>query len=66
MDNIKYCSDRITYPESCFIVNALEYYWATFKRETTLSQESLQDYRRIIEKYCKLEDQILNLRIKEG
>ena len=58
-------NDRLTYADSCFIVNAMEFYWATFKKETTLSEESLRDFRKIINKYCKLENQILELRIKE-
>ena len=65
LEEFKYYNDRITYAESCFIVNALEYYWATFKKETSLSEESLNDYRKIIDKYCKLENQIMDLRIKE-
>ena len=60
-----FVNDRLTYADSCFIVNALEYYWATFKKETSLSEESLNDYRKIIDKYCKLENQIMDLRIKE-
>ena len=58
-------NDRITYADSCFIVNAMEYYLGAFHKETKLREESLKDYRNIIDKYCKLENQILELRIKE-
>lgn len=57
--------NQLTYAESCFIVNAMEFYWSTFKKETSLSEESLRDYRKIIDKYIKLESQILKLKIKE-
>lgn len=58
-------NDRITYNESCFIVNAIDYYIASFKSNTAMSKESLNDYMNIKSKYEKLENQILNLRIKE-
>lgn len=65
MEKEKFYDDRINYSESCFIVNAMEYYLGAFHKETKLSEESLRDYRKIIDKYCKLENQILELRIKE-
>jgi len=58
-------NDRITYNESCFIVKAIDYYIASFKSKTTMSQESLNDYMNIKRKYEKLEPQILNLQMKE-
>lgn len=62
----KYYDDRINYQESCFIVNAMNYYLALFKSKTDMSEESLDYYNKIIEKYTKLENQIMNLRIKES
>lgn len=61
----KYYDDRINYQESCFIVNAMSYYLAAFKSKTDMSKESLEYYNKIIAKYTKLENQIMNLRIKE-
>lgn len=61
-----YSKNRINYQESCFIVNAMNYYIANFQTNTQLSKESMQYYNDIITKYCKLENQILQLRIKEG
>ena len=66
MENFKYYEDRITYQESCFIVNAMNYYEKAFHENTQLSKEAREYHNKIIDKYCKLEDQILNLRIKEG
>lgn len=65
METTNFYDDRITYADSCFIVNAMEYYLGAFHKETQLSEASLKDYRNIIDKYCKLENQIMNLRIKE-
>lgn len=62
----KFYDDRINYQESCFIVNAMNYYIKDFHEKTLLSDESLEYYNKIIDKYCKLENQIMNLRIKEG
>ena len=59
-------NDRITYNESCFIINAMNYYLARFKsHECKLSDKAIQQYQNIIDKYEKLENQILNLRIKD-
>ena len=58
-------NDRINYSESCFIVNAMNYYVGAFHKNTQLSEEAIEYYNKIITKYCKLENQILNLRIKE-
>lgn len=60
-----FSKDRINYQESCFIVNAMDFYIAQFKENTELSEESRQYYNSIIEKYIKLENDIMNLRIKE-
>lgn len=58
--------DRLNYQESCFIINAMNYYLASFKiHECNLFKESIEKYENIIKKYEKLENQILNLRIKE-
>lgn len=65
MKNEKYFDDRINYQESCFIVNAMNYYTSNFLSNTKLSQESKEYYNKIINKYCQLENQILNLRIEE-
>lgn len=65
MEEFKYHNDRITYQESCFIVNAMNYYIKDFKEKTLLSEASLKYYGEIIDKYCKLENQIMDLRIKE-
>ena len=54
----------LTYQDTSFIVNAMEYYLAAFKEQTTISKESL-DYREIINTFEKLEKQILQLSIKE-
>lgn len=54
--------NQLSYAESCFIINAMEFYWSTFKKDTSLSAESLKDYRKIIDKYIKLENQILKLK----
>jgi hypothetical protein len=60
-----FSKDRINYQESCFIVNAMNFYIEQFKENTELSKESRQYYNSIIEKYIKLENDIMNLRIKE-
>lgn len=60
-----FSKDRINYQESCFIVNAMDFYIANFKATTNLSEEAIKYYKDIIKKYCKLENQIMNLRIKE-
>lgn len=60
-----FSKDRINYQESCFIVNAMNFYIAQFKENTELNKESRQYYNSIIEKYIKLENDIMNLRIKE-
>lgn len=62
----KFYDDRINYQESCFIVNAMNYYLGAFKNKTQISKESLEDYKKIIEKYMKLENQIMDLRVKES
>ncbi len=62
---MKYEDTHISYNESCFIVNAIDFYIANFKSQTSLSKESLNDYMNIKTKYEKLEPQILNLQIKE-
>lgn len=64
LDN--YSENKINYQESCFIVNAMNYYIANFQANTQLSEESMQYYNNIITKYCKLENQILQLQIKEN
>lgn len=61
-----YYDDRINYQESCFIVNAMNYYVANFMKDTKLSKESAEYYNKIIKKYTALENQIMDLRIKEG
>lgn len=58
--------NKINYQESCFIVNAMNYYIKEFNKNTQLSKESSDYYNKIIYKYCKLEPQILKLEIKEG
>lgn len=65
MEKEKFYDDRINYPESCFIVNAMNYYVGAFHKNTQLSEEAIEYYNKIIDKYCKLENQILELRIKE-
>lgn len=62
----KFYDDRINFQESCFIVNAMNYYLGAFKNKTQISKESLEYYKKIIEKYTKLENQIMDLRIKES
>lgn len=64
MKKNNYDNSRISYQESCFIVNAMNYYVANFLKNTKLSKESKDYYNKIIDKYCKLENQILDLRIK--
>lgn len=66
MGEDNYYDDRLNYQESCFIVNAMSYYLAAFKSKTDMSEEALKYYKKIIEKYTKLENQIMDLRIKEG
>ena len=56
----------LTYQDTSFIVNAMEYYLATFKGKTAISKESLNYYREIINTFEKLENQILELSVKEG
>lgn len=63
MGEIKIQDNMINYQESCFIVNAMNYYMANFKENTKLSKESLDYYNNIINKYCKLENKILQLKI---
>lgn len=63
MKQEKVQDNRINYQESCFIVNAMNYYMANFKENTKLSQESRDYYNNIINKYCKLENKILQLKI---
>lgn len=58
--------NKINYQESCFIVNAMNYYVGAFKSKNLLSKDELKYYDNIINKYCKLESQILKLEIKEG
>lgn len=65
MEEDKYYDDRINYQESCFIVNAMSYYLAAFKSQTHMCGNSIKYYNKIIEKYTKLENQIMDLRIKE-
>lgn len=66
MEIENYYNDRINYQESCFIVNAMNYYLSAFKSKTDISEESLEYYNKIIQKYTKLENQIMKLRIKES
>lgn len=66
MKEERFYDDRINYQESCFIVNAMNYYASAFHENTQLSKEAKEYHNKIIDKYCKLEEQILNLRIKEG
>lgn len=66
MEIENYYNDRINYQESCFIINAMNYYLAAFKSKTDMSEESLEYYNKIIQKYTKLENQIMKLRIKES
>lgn len=61
----KYSDNRINYQESCFIVNAMSYYLAEFLSKTKMSKETEEYYNKIIAKYTKLENQIMDLRIKE-
>lgn len=55
----------LSYQDTSFIVNAMEYYLANFKSKTAISKESLAYYREIINTFEKLEKQILQLNIKE-
>lgn len=55
----------LNYNDTSFIVNAMNYYLADFKSKTVLSAESLNYYKEIIETFEKLENQILQLSIKE-
>lgn len=57
-------NDRITYNESCLIVNALNTYYVEMKK-AGLSKPSLENIENVSQKYEKLENQILDLRIKE-
>ena len=62
---MSYDDKRISYNESCFIINAMNYYLAKFKMgECKLSKKSIEEYENIIRKYEKLEKQILSLEIK--
>ena len=61
----KFYNDRINYSESCFIVNAMNFYVEAFHKNTKISEEAREYHNKIIDKYCKLENQIMNLRIKE-
>lgn len=61
----KYYDDRLNYQESCFIVNAMSYYLAAFKSKTHMCENSIKYYNNILRKYTKLENQIMDLRIKE-
>ena len=65
MEMEKFYDDRINYSESCFIVNAMNYYVGAFHKNTEISKEAREYHNKIIDKYCKLENQILELRIKE-
>ena len=58
--------NKISYQESCFIVNAMNYYIGAFKSKNLLNKDELKYYDNIINKYCKLEPQILKLEIKEA
>lgn len=58
-------NDRLTYNESCLIVNALNTYYIEMKK-SGLSKPSLENIINVSKKYEKLESQILNLRIKEN
>lgn len=55
----------LSYQDTSFIVNAMEYYLAAFKEQTTMGKESLDYYREIINTFEKLEKQILQLSVKE-
>lgn len=56
----------LTYQDTSFIVNAMNYYLADFKSKTNLSKESVDYYQSIIDTFEKLEKDILNLSIKEA
>lgn len=58
-------NDRLTYNESCLIINALNTYYIEMKK-SGLSKPSLENIINVSKKYEKLESQILNLRIKEN
>lgn len=55
----------LTYQDTSFIVNAMEYYLADFKGRTAISKDSLNYYREIINTFEKLEGQILQLSVKD-
>lgn len=56
----------LTYQDTSFIVNAMNYYLTDFKSKTNLSKESMDYYQSIIDTFEKLENDILNLSIKEA
>ena len=66
MENLKTNKNSINYQESCFIVNAMDYYIKDLRQKTNLSIESIKYYNDIIKKYCQLENQILKLTIQES
>ena len=60
----KILEDRISYNESCFIVNAMNFYIDNCYEKAILNETDIKYYKNIIEKYTKLENDILKLRIK--
>lgn len=56
----------LTYQDTSFIVNSMNYYLADFKSKTQLSEEALLYYKSIINTFEKLENDILTLTIKEA
>ena len=63
MKKNNYDNSRISYQESCFIVNAMDLYIKEMKRHNCLSNEANEYYNNIINKYTKLENKIIDLRI---
>lgn len=63
MQDNKFFKDRISYNESCFIVNAMNFYIGNFK--AILNKSDIQYCNDIVKKYEKLENDILKLRIKQ-
>ena len=64
MQDNKILEDRISYNESCFIVNAMNFYIGNCYEKAILNENDIKYYKDIVGKYEKLENDILKLRIK--
>lgn len=66
MKKEKFLDNKLNYCETSFIVNAMNFYISNFLMQNEVLKKDISYYNNVIEKFEKLENKILKLKIDEG